>query len=59
MHDRVHVLRRDGADVSDPVGMSVEVYESCANQIEQELSEWVDELGDDFLPDAANEEQGE
>jgi protein-tyrosine phosphatase len=59
MHDRVHVLRRDGGDVTDPVGMSVEVYESCANQIEQELSSWVDAMDDDFLPDAANQEQGE
>ncbi len=50
LHDRVFTLRRDGGDISDPVGMSVEVYQQCADQIDQELSKWLDELGDDFLP---------
>jgi protein-tyrosine-phosphatase len=50
MHDRVHTLRRDGRDVSDPVGMPVEVYTSCADQIDGELSAWVEALDDDFFP---------
>tara|TARA_R110002049_G_scaffold2750_2_gene21794 strand:- start:679632 stop:680771 length:1140 start_codon:yes stop_codon:yes gene_type:complete len=50
LHDRVFTLRRDGGDISDPVGMSVEVYESCAQQIESELTKWLDALGDDFFP---------
>lgn len=50
MHDRVHTLRRDGGDVSDPVGMPVEVYSSCAQQIENELSAWIEVLDSDFFP---------
>ena len=50
LHDRVFTLRRDGGDISDPVGMPVEVYESCAKQIESALAEWIDALGDDFFP---------
>lgn len=55
MHDRVHTLRRDGGDVSDPVGMPVEVYTSCADQIDGELSAWVEALDDDFFPVTAPE----
>ena len=51
MHDRVFTLRRDGGDVSDPVGMPLEVYESCANQMDAELDAWIDSLDDDFFAD--------
>ena len=50
MQDRVHTLRRDGGDISDPVGMPVEVYESCAEQIDRELASWIESLDDDFFP---------
>jgi len=50
LHDRVFTLRRDGGDISDPVGMPVEVYEACAAQIESELTQWIETLGDDFFP---------
>lgn len=50
MQDHVHTLRRDGGDISDPVGMPVEVYESCAEQINCELASWIDSLDDDFFP---------
>jgi protein-tyrosine phosphatase len=50
MNDRVFTLRRDGGDITDPVGMPVETYQQCADQIDQELTAWLDELGDDFLP---------
>ena len=50
MHDRVFTLRRDGGDIADPVGMPVEVYASCAAQIEEELCGWVEALNDDFFP---------
>ncbi|MGI9473343.1 MAG: Sua5/YciO/YrdC/YwlC family protein [Rubripirellula sp.] len=50
MQDRVHTLRRDGGDISDPVGMPVEVYQSCAEQIDHELASWIDSLDDDFFP---------
>ncbi len=49
LHDRVFTLRRDGGDVSDPVGMPVDVYEACADQINNELIAWIESLGDDFF----------
>ena len=57
MHDRVHTLRRDGGDISDPVGMPVEVYESCAEQIDQELAAWIEALDDDFFPVTTSSEE--
>jgi protein-tyrosine phosphatase len=59
MQDRVHTLRRDGGDISDPVGMSVDVYESCALQIDAELSAWLDALEPDFFPATSAEPRGE
>ncbi|TWU21658.1 Low molecular weight protein-tyrosine-phosphatase YwlE [Novipirellula galeiformis] len=50
MHERVFTLRRDGGDISDPVGLAVEVYEACADQINDELGKWLDSLGEDFFP---------
>ncbi|MEM9826283.1 MAG: L-threonylcarbamoyladenylate synthase [Planctomycetota bacterium] len=44
--DRVHTLRRDGGDISDPIGAAVEVYEQCAAQMETEIALWLDEYGD-------------
>ena len=43
--DRVFTLRRDGGDISDPVGSPVEIYKACADQIDRELAAWVAELG--------------
>ncbi len=57
MQDRVHTLRRDGGDISDPVGMPVEVYESCAEQIDQELAAWIDALDDDFFAATTSNEE--
>lgn len=54
MHDRVFTLRRDGGDVSDPVGMPIDVYESCAQQMETELDAWLDALDDDFFPQSVS-----
>ncbi|WP_037227772.1 arsenate reductase/protein-tyrosine-phosphatase family protein [Rhodopirellula baltica] len=48
--ERVFTLRRDGGDVSDPVGMPVDVYEQCADQIVSELEGWLSELPPDFFP---------
>lgn len=54
MHDRVFTLRRDGGDISDPVGMPIDVYQSCASQMEKELDAWLDALDDDFFPEAVS-----
>lgn len=48
--ERIFTLRRDGGDVSDPVGLHVDVYEQCADQIRDELEKWVDALDGDFFP---------
>lgn len=42
--DRVHLLRIDQSDVSDPIGGPVEVYRRCAEQIREELSRRVEEM---------------
>ncbi len=54
MHDRVFTLRRDGGDITDPVGYPVDIYKQCAEQIDQELSAWIDALDDDFFPDSTS-----
>ena len=50
MHDRVFTLRRDEGDVTDPVGMPLEVYQACAEQMDVELAKWVEALDESFFP---------
>ncbi len=59
MHDRVHTLRRDGGDVTDPVGMPVETYLQCAEQIDSELASWLETMGDDLLATEHEKPQGD
>ena len=47
---QVSTLRRDGGDIADPVGSPVEVYQQCADQLERELTAFVENLPRDFLP---------
>ncbi len=47
---QVHTLRRDGGDITDPVGAPLEVYEACADQIDRELEMWIEQWRSDFLP---------
>ena len=42
--NRLFPLRLDGADVSDPIGMPVEIYRQCAKQIEENLAGWVGKI---------------
>jgi protein-tyrosine phosphatase len=58
VQDRVFSLRRDGGDISDPIGMPLDVYEKCAEQIDDELAKWVDNLGDDFFPRSQSNSEG-
>lgn len=53
MHDRVFTLRGDGGDISDPIGMPVDAYRQCADQMELELGKWVERLEDDFFPESS------
>jgi len=48
---RVHVLRTDGQDISDPIGGSAEVYQTCANQIDQQLADWIKQIELENLPE--------
>lgn len=57
--DRVFTLRRDGGDITDPVGMPVDVYEQCADQIRGELEKWIDALDDDFFPKTSDNSTGQ
>lgn len=41
---RTHLLCRDGSDVSDPIGMPIDVYGTTANQIDQNIVEWIKEF---------------
>ncbi len=41
--NRVHVLGRDQGDIFDPIGMPLEYYEACAQQIDHHLGWWINE----------------
>ena len=41
---RTELLRRDGGDISDPIGGTLEVYRQCAEQMKSELACRVEEL---------------
>lgn len=41
---RTFVLARNRGDVSDPIGMPIEQYRRCADQIDALLESWVDEI---------------
>ena len=45
--ERVDVLSTDQSDISDPIGGSLEVYQHCARQIEDEMKRRIEGL--DFL----------
>lgn len=57
MHDRVFTLRRDGGDISDPIGMPIEIYQQCAEQIDAELALWVEALDNDFFPEIGSKSE--
>lgn len=44
LETRTKTVRRDGADVSDPIGCPVDVYAATARQIDEQLVEWVKEF---------------
>ncbi len=37
---RAHLIRHDGLDVSDPIGMPIDVYRSTAGQVSENLQHW-------------------
>ena len=42
--DRTHLLSRDNNDISDPIGGTAEVYQDCAEQLKQQLAQWLPDL---------------
>ena len=52
---RVSVLCRDETDVGDPIGGPLEMYEQCAQQIDSQLTDWLDELELHDLPSSGAE----
>lgn len=42
--DRIQLLGRNGEDIADPIGGSLEDYRYCAVQIFENIRTWVDEL---------------
>lgn len=47
---RTHLLSRENRDIADPIGGPAEIYERCAQQIEDELNAWVAAIDLDDLP---------
>ena len=47
---RTHILSRGHGDVADPIGGPLDLYERCAEQINELLEVWIDELK---LPDVS------
>ena len=44
LETRTKTVRRDGADVSDPIGCPVDVYQVTARQIDEQLAQWVNDF---------------
>lgn len=41
---RIELVSRERTDIADPIGGPAELYRKCAEQIDAQLSKWVDEL---------------
>ena len=41
---RVHMLSKDGINISDPIGGTVDMYQQCADQINENIKSWIDEI---------------
>lgn len=41
---RTHIITRGRGDVADPIGGPLDLYERCADQIDELLEVWIDEL---------------
>ena len=48
--DKTELVCRDGRDVDDPIGGDVADYESCAQQIDEQLAAWISRLDLGSLP---------
>lgn len=48
--DKTGLVCRDGRDVDDPIGGDAAEYESCAEQMDRELADWIGRLDLGSLP---------
>lgn len=46
---RTHVISRERGDVSDPIGGPQDLYLRCAEQIDQYLAQWVEDMDEETL----------
>jgi protein-tyrosine-phosphatase/tRNA A37 threonylcarbamoyladenosine synthetase subunit TsaC/SUA5/YrdC len=46
---KVHLISPDGSEISDPFGGPLEVYQKCAEQLNQHTSYWIERLDVDSL----------
>ena len=51
--DRTHLLSRDNTDISDPIGGSADVYQQCAEQLNEQLANWLPDLDFSASPEAS------
>ena len=51
---RIRLVCRDNRDVSDPIGGPPELYRRCAEQIDEQLADWMTEIDLSAIP-AVNE----
>ncbi|MFO0427934.1 MAG: low molecular weight protein arginine phosphatase [Planctomyces sp.] len=44
LSEKFRLLSRKGQDVSDPIGAGLPAYQECIREIQENLTEWIDEL---------------
>ena len=49
---RTRLVCRDQRDVNDPIGGPPELYRRCAEQIDEQLASWMDDINWSAIPDA-------
>jgi protein-tyrosine phosphatase len=47
---KTSLLRRDGGDISDPIGGAAELYVHCADQIDTHLRDWMEDIDLESIP---------
>lgn len=50
LEKKTFAVRRDNGDISDPIGGPVELYRQCAEQIRENLVQWVEEIDNQLPP---------
>ncbi len=46
---KVHLISPDGGEISDPFGGPLEIYQKCAQQLDQHTDYWIDRLDTESL----------